>query len=66
LGNPVALWSVRIANLLAIHKPHSEHGAIAIEYALLATLIAIAIIAAVTGVGDKLVAMFTALAAKFP
>jgi pilus assembly protein Flp/PilA len=35
-----------------------ETGAVAIEYALLATFIAVAIIAAVTGVGTKLISVF--------
>lgn len=38
-----------------------EEGAVAIEYALLATLIAIAIILAVTGVGTRLIAKFNAI-----
>jgi pilus assembly protein Flp/PilA len=38
-----------------------ESGATAIEYALIATGIAIAIIAAVNGVGTALIAKFTAI-----
>ncbi len=38
-----------------------ETGAVAIEYALLATFIAMAILAAVTGVGTRLIAKFQAI-----
>ncbi len=41
-----------------------QGGAVAIEYALLATLIALAIILAVTGVGTALKDLFTAVAGK--
>ncbi len=41
-----------------------EKGAVAIEYALLATLIALAIVLAVTGVGTALKNIFTAVAGK--
>lgn len=44
----------RIKNFLA-----DESGATAIEYGLIAGLIAVAIIVAVTGVGTSLVAKFT-------
>lgn len=40
----------------------NESGATAIEYGLIAALIAVVIIAAVTLVGDALVANFTAVA----
>ena len=40
-----------------------EDGATAIEYGLLASLIAVAIIVAVEGVGDKLILKFNAIAA---
>ncbi len=39
-------------------EDRKETGAVAIEYALLATLIAIAIILAVTGVGTRLITKF--------
>jgi pilus assembly protein Flp/PilA len=42
----------------------SEQGVTAIEYALLASLIAIAIITAVTLVGTNLTATFTTIAGK--
>lgn len=38
-----------------------EKGATAIEYGIIAGLIAVVIIAAVTGVGQKLLATFTAI-----
>lgn len=41
-----------------------ESGAIAIEYGLLATLIAVALITAATSVGTNISAMFTAVAEK--
>ncbi len=41
-----------------------EKGAVAIEYALLATLIALAIVLAVTGVGTALKNIFNAVAGK--
>ena len=43
---------------------HKQVGAVAIEYALLGALIALAIILAVTGVGNALVTLFTAVADK--
>jgi pilus assembly protein Flp/PilA len=41
-----------------------EDGVTAIEYGLIAALIAVTIIVAVTAVGDNLVAVFTAVAAN--
>ena len=41
-----------------------EEGATAIEYALLAALIAVAIIVAVTAVGDQLVLVFEKIEAE--
>ncbi|MCX5908025.1 MAG: Flp family type IVb pilin [Deltaproteobacteria bacterium] len=41
-----------------------EEGATAIEYGLIAALIAVAIIAAVTTVGTKLTSTFNAVSAK--
>ena len=43
---------------------HKQVGAVAIEYALLGALIALAIVLAVTGVGTALIALFTAVAGK--
>jgi pilus assembly protein Flp/PilA len=48
---------------VAWSKTDSEEGAVAIEYGLIATFIAIAIVAAVTGVGNKLIAVFGAITA---
>ena len=42
-------------------RSQGEDGSVAIEYALLATLIAVAIILAVTGVGTRLIAKFDAV-----
>ncbi|MFA5625888.1 MAG: Flp family type IVb pilin [Thiohalomonadaceae bacterium] len=41
-----------------------EEGATAIEYGLIAALIAVVIIAGVTGIGEKLQAKFTEIAGK--
>jgi pilus assembly protein Flp/PilA len=43
---------------------HNESGATAIEYGLIAALIAVAIITAVTTVGTNLTATFNAIALK--
>lgn len=43
-----------------------ENGVTSIEYALIASLIAIIIVGAVTGVGQKLVAIFTNIEGQFP
>ena len=43
----------------------SEWGASAVEYALMVSLIAVAIIASVTLLGNKLKAVFTLIAGKF-
>jgi len=43
----------------------SEWGASAVEYALLVSLIAVAIIASVTLLGNKIKAVFTFIAGKF-
>ena len=40
-----------------------EEGATAVEYGLIAALIAVAIIVSVTGVGDQLAALFDRIAA---
>lgn len=41
-----------------------RHGATAIEYALIATLISLMLIAGATGVGTKLSSTFTSLSSK--
>lgn len=43
-----------------------EDGVTAIEYALIASLIAIVIVAAVTGVGEALIGIFEDVAESFP
>jgi pilus assembly protein Flp/PilA len=43
-----------------------EAGATAIEYGLLAALIALAIIVAVTGIGTKLAAVYNSISTKLP
>lgn len=43
-----------------------EEGVTAIEYGLIAGLIAVAIIAAVTGLGNKLVAVFNSITNALP
>lgn len=43
-----------------------EEGATAVEYGLIAALIAVAIILSVTGVGDKLKAVFEAIKTALP
>jgi pilus assembly protein Flp/PilA len=44
---------------------NSQWGASAVEYALLVSLIAVAIIASVTLLGNKIKAVFTLIASKF-
>ncbi len=48
---------------VAWSKTDSEEGAVAIEYGILATFIAIAIIVAVTALGNKIIAVFNAITA---
>lgn len=43
---------------------HKEDGVTAIEYGLIAALIAVAIITAVTAVGTDLIAIFNAIATR--
>lgn len=45
---------------------HDEEGATAIEYGLIAGLIAVVIILAVTGVGEKVKDVFNSIAAALP
>ncbi len=42
----------------------SEHGATAIEYGLIAALVSVAAIGALTAMGDSLDAMFTAVSGE--
>jgi pilus assembly protein Flp/PilA len=59
------LWE-RVVNSVADSRlVKSQWGASAVEYALLVSLIAVAIIASVTLLGDKIKAVFTAIAGKF-
>lgn len=44
---------------------NSQWGASAVEYALMVSLIAVAIIASVTLLGNKIKAVFTLIAGKF-
>lgn len=44
----------------------NEEGATAVEYGLIAALIAVAIIAAVSGVGEQLKAVFTTIKNALP
>ena len=45
---------------------YSEKGATAVEYAIMVALIAVVIIAAVTALGGKLVAVFNAITTAMP
>lgn len=45
---------------------HDDQGATAVEYALIAGSIVVAIAGAVSGIGSKLAAMFLAVVAAFP
>lgn len=49
-----------------LHLICSEDGVSSIEYALIASLIALAIVFAVTGVGDIVQSLFQAIADSFP
>jgi pilus assembly protein Flp/PilA len=53
--------STKVANLLAIK---SERGVTAIEYGLIASLVALAIIVGATALGVNLNALFTYMAGK--
>ena len=44
----------------------AEDGATAIEYALMGTLIAVAIVVVVTGIGTKLSGSFSEISSAFP
>ncbi len=54
----VAFFMLRNARM---RRGQHETGSIAIEYALLAVLIAMAILLAVTGLGSRIAAMFDSL-----
>lgn len=43
-----------------------EEGATAIEYGIIAGLVAVAIVASITGLGTKLGVLFTLIAGKLP
>jgi pilus assembly protein Flp/PilA len=60
-SDPMTQISKKIANTFGIH---SEAGVTAIEYGLLAALIALAVIAAVTLVGTNLNNVFTRITTK--
>ena len=61
LGNSSTISTVRqaISNFV-----HDEGGATAVEYALLASLIGVAIIGATTKLGSQVGAVFTAITGK--
>jgi pilus assembly protein Flp/PilA len=54
----------RLRSLINCQPIRSESGVTAIEYGLIAALIAIAIVTAVTLVGTNLAALFTTIAGK--
>ena len=56
-------YAAVIAHFFAIKD---KRGVTAIEYALIASLIAVVIIAGVTGVGTKLKTVFTSISAAIP
>jgi pilus assembly protein Flp/PilA len=58
-GCGAGLWSVSMRQVIAFLK--DERAATAIEYGLIATGIAVAIIPVLTGVGSKTKAVFTTL-----
>lgn len=51
-------------SLAGYKKIRSEYGVTSIEYALIAALVALAIITAVTSIGTNLVPVFTSVASK--
>ena len=57
------LW---LSNVLDRRQRAAEGGAAAVEYALLAALIALAIVVAVTALGVKLDTVFTSITSKIP
>lgn len=60
-GHPMLKLFVFLQNFLAEPLRRDDRGATAVEYGLIVTLIAVAIIAIVTTVGGKLVTEFTAV-----
>jgi pilus assembly protein Flp/PilA len=62
------MLSIYVRLLTAVHSRESstETGAAAVEYALLAALIALAIIASVTLLGTKMDAIFTSIRTGLP
>ena len=58
--NPFVVWFQARMNV------QSERGAAAVEYALLAALIALAIVVAVTALGEKMSAVFDKITLKLP
>ena len=56
---------LRIYTWLQAHTP-SDDGATAVEYGILVSLIALAIILAVAGLGTKLAGTFTTAGASLP
>lgn len=53
-----------LSSLLASRPARSEEGVTAIEYGLIAALIAVAIIGAITLVGGSLTTVFTSVSTK--
>jgi pilus assembly protein Flp/PilA len=56
---------VILQNLLAEKLRRDDRGGTAVEYSLLAALIAVVIVGAVTALGVKVLAMFTSLVNAF-
>jgi len=61
-GNPMLKAFTFLQNFLAEPLRRDDRGATAVEYGLIVTLIAVAIIAVVTLVGQRLVNEFTTVA----
>ena len=56
----VVIWEAQMTKLLAFIS--DESGATSIEYSIMASCIALAIIAAVSALGDKVLAQYTSVA----
>ena len=54
---------ITLRSIVTDHMDRDDKGATAVEYGLMVSLIAVAIIAAVTLLGTQLVAIFTAVTA---
>jgi pilus assembly protein Flp/PilA len=65
LSNQLVWTACCLQGLLAERLCRDDRGATAAEYALIATLIAVAIIVAVRAVGARVVTMFTNVAGAF-